>query len=224
MNLGGSYNTGIQSGPSLSGPQYQTALDRYSQVGRQPMPRPIGPAYGGAPPAAGGMFNQSRSLLGQQAGNTAANAFSNQVNQDQSQLAAGQAAANSAVGLGSQGALANVYNQALGRGADLNTAQTNNMLQRQGFGYDLAGKLFGTGMGLAGQAVNPLLNGIFSGIGSIPSGIQNLMQSGLGQLANPMATQGQTSGIGNQALASILNGIGTLGMGGDPLSTLGGMA
>jgi hypothetical protein len=213
MSLGGSYNTGIQSGPSLSGQDYQTALNRYNQIGRAPMSRPIGPAYGGAPPAAGGMFNQGRAALGTDAGNQASNAFSNTVNQGQSQLAAGQAGAQSQIGNATQGSLANIYNQALGRGADLNTAQTNNLLNRQRLGYGLAGNLFGTGMGLAGQAISPLLNGIFSGIGSIPAGLQNLMQPGL----SGGLPQSQVGGIGNNALSSILAGLG----GSNPLASIG---
>jgi hypothetical protein len=217
LSVGGQYNTGIQSWPSGTVQQYQTALGRFNQIGRQPVSRPVGPVYGGAPPAPGGIYNQSRTLLGTDAGNQASNAFSNQVNQDQANLALGQAGAQSQAGIGMQGALSNVYSQALNRGADLNTAQTENALKRQGIGYGLAGTVLDTGLGLAGQAVNPLLGGIFNGIGSIPSGISSLFQPGIAG-AIPSA---QTTGLGNSALSSILNGIGGIGV--DPLAALGSM-
>lgn len=210
------YDTGVSSGPSLSQQQYQQYLRPYSQIGQAPMQRPVAPQYGSygyaqATPTGGGL-NQARSLLGQQAGSQLGNQFANQVNSDQSQLAANQAAANSSLGLGMQDALSSIYNGALNRGSQLNSGQASNAVRTSGLGMDLAGNLFGLQAGLAGQVVNPLMSGLFGGLSGLMGNLTSMGSGGgLGSLLSgvqsPLGTSGLNS-LGSGTLASLLGSAG----------------
>lgn len=214
----GTYNTGITSGPSITPDQFHAALGTFGSIGQAPAARPYGPAYGpsfGVPnqqsQAQANLLNQSRSLLGTDAGRLGAVNYANTVNPAEAKLAADQAGAQSQAGLGYQGTMGDIYGGALTRQATANMANIQNAVREQGLQYGLGGSVLNNILGLTNGMVNGLvspLTGSLGGIGGSGGAMSNLLSSlgsapsagSVGSLSDLLNGMGGASGGGNGAL------------------------
>jgi hypothetical protein len=140
------FNTGVQQKPSITGQQRAALTGIYAGLGQKGMD-----AAPGASPSVGGeggepqakAANDAYKTLSQQQGAQRKNAFQNQVNVHEADLAQRQNQAQSQATNAAEGQLANQYGDYVGALGEGNTAAAANVARTRQLQYGLLNSIFG---------------------------------------------------------------------------------